>query len=139
MVIIAVGFIVLCGEEGLRALIAINRTADAMRTINQARAIVQRNIDSAMGVPFNKTACPPVLALTSSNGSTYDDDGNADNLEDISVGRNGSTTVRGTLTRIVTAEPNPENADIRRITFRLTYNFRLMPYTFEMTTIRAMD
>ena len=71
-VIMAMGIIALCGAAGLRALIEINRKAAAMRTINQARAIVQRNIDSALGVPFNKTLCPAILAFTTSSGSTYD-------------------------------------------------------------------
>jgi hypothetical protein len=139
-VIMAMGIIALCGAAGLRALIEINRKAAAMRTLNQSRAIVQRNIDSALGVPFNKAFCPPILAMTSTSGVTYDDDGTADNLENIVVGRSGAgAVVTGTLTRIVTAEPNPDNADIRRITFRLTYSYRLKPNTFEMTTIRAMD
>lgn len=139
-VIMAMGIIALCGAAGLRALIEINRKAAAMRTMNQARAIVQRNIDSALGIPFNKTLCPAILAFTGSTGTTYDDDGNGDNLENITVGRSGvGAVVKGTLTRIVTAEPNPDSADIRRITFRLTYGYRLKTYTYEMTTIRAMD
>lgn len=139
-VIMAMGIIALCGAAGLRSLIEINRKAAAMRTLNQARAIVQRNIDSALGVPFSKTLVPAILATTSTNGTTYDDDGNGDGLENIVVGRSGAgAVVRGTLTRIVTPEPNPDSAEIRRITFRLTYSYRLKPYTFEMTTIRAMD
>ena len=139
-VIMAMGIIALCGAAGLRSLIEINRKAAAMRTLNQARAIVQRNIDSALGVPFNKTLCPAILATTSASGSVYDDDGNGDGLENIVVGRSGAgAVVRGTLTRIVTPEPNPDSADIRRITFRLSYSYRLKPYTFEMTTLRAMD
>jgi hypothetical protein len=139
-VIMAMGIIAVCGAAGIRALIEINRKAAAMRTMNQARAIVQRNVDSALGVPFNKTLCPAILAITSASGVVYDDDGNTDNLENIVVGRSGAgAVVRGTLTRIVTAEANPDNADIRRITFRLTYSYRLKTYNFEMTTIRAMD
>ena len=139
-VIMAMGIIALCGAAGLRALIEINRKAAAMRTLNQARAIVQRNIDSALGVPFNKNLCPAILAITGAGGATYDDDGNGDSLENIAVGRSGAgAIVRGSLTRIVTAEPNPDNADIRRIIFRLSYSYRLKTYTYDMTTIRAMD
>lgn len=139
-VIMAMGVIALCGASGLRALIEVNRKAAAMRTINQARAIVQRSIDSALGVPFNKDLCPPILAITVAGGVIYDDDGNADSLENIVVGRSGAgAVVRGTLYRIVTAEPNPDNTDIRRVTFTLTYTYRLKSYTYAMTTIRAMD
>jgi hypothetical protein len=139
-VIMAMGIIALCGAAGLRALIEINRKAASMRTLNQARAIVQRNIDSALGVPFSRTMTPAILAITPATGTTYDDDGNGDNLEDIVVGRSGAgAVVRGTLTRIVTAHPNPDNVDIRRVTFQLTYTYRLKSYTFEMSTIRAAD
>jgi hypothetical protein len=138
-VIMAMGMIALCGAAGLRALIEINRKASAMRIVSQARAIVQRNLDSAIGVPFSKTVCPAILAITSSSGVTYDDDGNGDNLSNIVVGRSGNTVVKGTLTRIVVAEPNPDNADIRRVTFRLSYAYRNKNYTFEMTNIRATD
>lgn len=139
-VIMAMGLIAMCGAAGLRALIEINRKAAAMRTLNQARAIVQRNIDSALGVPFNRAFTPPILATTSASGVVYDDDGNADNLQNIVIGRSGAgAVVRGTLTRIVSAEANPDNADIRRITFRLNYTYRLKPYTYEMTTLRSMD
>lgn len=139
-VIMAMGIIALCGAAGLRALIEINRKAASMRTINQARAIVQRNIDSALGVPFNKSLTPPILAITTASGAVYDDEGNGDNLQNITVGRSGSgAVVQGTLTRIVVAESNPDNVDIRRITFRLSYTYRLKPYTYEMTTLRSMD
>jgi hypothetical protein len=136
-VIMAMGMIALCGAAGLRALIEMNRKAAAMRTISQARAIVQRNIDSAMGVPFNASLCPPILNMTA--GSTYDDDGDGDGFVNVSVGRSGNSVVKGTLTRTVTAVTNPDGADIRRITFQLAYSYRNKPYTFAMTTIRAMD
>ncbi|MGB8167004.1 MAG: hypothetical protein WCF18_05895 [Chthoniobacteraceae bacterium] len=130
-VIMAMGMIALCGAAGLRALIEINRKAAAMRTLSQARAIVQRNIDSALGVPFNQTFTPPILAVTAGTNTS----------ENIVVGRSGAgAVVNGTLTRIVTQEANPpDNADMRRITFRLAYKYRLKDYLYEMTTIRAMD
>ncbi len=139
-VMMAMGMIALCGAAGLRSLIEINRKAAAMRTLVQARAIVQRNIDAALGVPFDQSNTPPILAITSASGTTYDDDGGGDNLVNVSVGRSGSAAlVKGTLTRIVTAEANPDSATIRRITFRLNYAISLKPYTFEMTTLRSMD
>ena len=139
-VIMAMGMIALCGAAGLRALIEINRKAAAMRTLAQARAIVQRNVDSALGVPFDRTTTPAILATTPASGTTYDDDGGGDNQVNISVGRSGVGAVtKGTLTRIVTAEANPDGADIRRVTFRLTYTYGLKPYTFEMTTLRSSD
>ena len=136
----AMGMIALCGAAGLRALLEMNRKAAAMRTLAQARAIVQRNIDTALGVPFDRKTTPAVLAITSPDGELHDDDGGGDNLVNVSVGRDApGALVKGSLTRIVAAEPNPDNATIRRITFRLTYNFGLKPYSFEMTTLRAMD
>lgn len=138
--LMAMGVIVLCGASGLRALIETNRKAAAMRTFAQARAIVQRNIDSALGVPFDKVTTPAILAITGSGGAVYDDDGGGDNMVTVSVGRTATNVlVRGTLTRTVVAEPNPDNADIRRVTFRLDYTFRARPYSFSMTTLRAMD
>src|SRR5258706_15514711 len=89
-VIMAMGMIALCGAAGLRALVEINRKAAAMRTLNQARAIVQRSVDSPLGVPFRKNLCPPILAFTSSSGVVYEDDSNGDNLGNIVVGRSGA-------------------------------------------------
>jgi hypothetical protein len=50
-----------------------------------------------------------------------------------------SVILKGTLTRIVTAEPNPQNATIRRVTFRCDFNFRGRDYSTSMTTLRAID
>jgi hypothetical protein len=34
---------------------------------------------------------------------------------------------------------NPNNAQIRRVTFSLTYNYLSRPYTVQMSTLRAID
>ena len=43
------------------------------------------------------------------------------------------------LLRIVTAEPNTLSADIRRVTFRLSYMIYGRNLSYELTTIRAKD
>src|SRR5688500_8898864 len=75
-VIVAMAMIMLCGVAGVRALVEMNRKAAAMRTLNNARAVVQRNIDTALGVPFSRSSTPEVLATTSAAGVVYDEDGN---------------------------------------------------------------
>ena len=137
--LVAMGMVVLCGAAGIAALVQLNKKAVSLRTINNARAVVQRNIDTALGVPFNRAVQPAVIAITSAAGVIYDDDGGGDNLVDIVQPRSDGPTIRGTLRRIVVAEPNADGADIRRLTFRLDYTLLGRPYTFEMATIRAMD
>jgi hypothetical protein len=111
-----------------------------MRTLTCARAVVQRNIDTAMGVPFTSALQPTILAITSASGAVYDDDGGGDNLVNIALMRDGTTGwLKGTLTRTVVAEANAEGADIRRITFSVSYIYRGRPYSFAMTTLRTLD
>ena len=139
-VMVAMGVIVICGIAGVQALVHVNQKAAAMRMLTNARAVVQRNIDTALCVPFSSTIQPAILALTSAGGAVYDDDGGGDNLVNIALTRSGTdATVRGTLTRIVLAEANADSADIRRVTFRLDYVFRRHAYSYEMTTLRTLD
>ncbi len=139
-VMVATGVIVMCGVGGVQALVMVNRKASSMRLFTNARAAVQRNIDAALCVPFSSALEPPILALTSGAGAVYDDDGQGDNLVDIALTRAGTdAVVRGTLTRIVLAEPNGDGADIRRVTFRIAYTFLSHPYGYEMTVLRSVD
>jgi len=139
-VMIATGIIVIVGLASVQALMLMNRKAAAMRTLNSARSVVQRNIDTAMGVPFTTTSTPPILAITAATGAVYVDDGSTDNQVNIALLRSGSTAwLRGTLTRTVLAETNADGADIRRVTFSLAYTYRGRPYSFSMTTLRTVD
>ena len=139
-VMVAMAVIVICGIAGVQALIHVNQKAAAMRMLTNARAVVQRNIDTALCVPFSSSIEPPILVITSAGGAVYDDDGGGDNLVNLALTRSGTdATVRGTLTRTVLAEANADGADIRRVTFRLDYVFRRHSYRYEMTTLRTVD
>ena len=139
-VMIATAIIVIVGLSSVQALVMMNRKAATMRTLNNARAVVQRNIDTAMGVPFSTTVEPPILAITPATGTVYDDDGGTANLVNISLLRPGTTAwLQGTLTRTVVAETNADGADIRRVTFSISYTYRGRPYSFAMTTLRTLD
>jgi len=137
-VMVACAIIVIVGLASIQALVLMNRKAAVMRTMTNARAVVQRNIDTALTVPFTATLTPAILAMTP--GSVYDDDGGGDNLVNIALQRSGTTAwIKGTLTRTVTAESNPESVDIRRVTFSVSYSYRGRPYSFSMTTLRTQD
>ena len=137
---VAMGVIIICGIAGVQALALVNQKAAAMRLMTNARAVVQRNIDTALCVPFSSTIQPAILALTAPAGAVYDDDGGGDNLVNIALTRAGTdAVVRGTLTRTVLAEANADGADIRRVTFRLDYAYARHTYSYEMTTLRAVD
>lgn len=139
-VMIATAIIVIVGLASVQALVQMNRKAAAMRTLNNARAVVQRNIDTAMGVAFTTSLVPPILATTATTGAVYDDDGGGDNLVNIALLRSGTTAwIKGPLTRTVIAEANADGADIRRVTFSLSYTYRGRPYTYAMTTLRTID
>ena len=135
----AMALVLIAGMASVQALVLTNQRAASMRTLNNARAIVQRNIDTALGVPFSAGSTPPaILAIGSGQ---YDDDGDGSLAVPVVVKRDGTTkVVSGTLTRTVTAEANPAGTDIRRVTFTLSYNYhRVQPYTVSMTTLRSTD
>lgn len=136
---VAVGIVTIAGMVGVQSLALLNAKAAAMRILNNARAIVQRNIDTAVGVPYTTAAVPAILATTPATGTVWVDDGTA-NLENVVYLSNGtSTLVTGTLTRTVVAEPNSESQALLRVTFSLTYTYRKHNYTYSMVTLRAPD
>lgn len=124
----------------VQTLDRLNRNASTNRVITNARAIVQRNVDTALSVTCSKTSIPPILAITSIDGAVYDDDGGTGNL--VTIAQQGSSTVelaRGTLTRIVTPVMNSDGADIRQIVFRLNYNYLGRDHSYSLSSMRAID
>jgi type II secretory pathway pseudopilin PulG len=124
----------------VQTLDRLNRNASSNRVITNARAIVQRNVDTALSVTCSKTSIPPILAITTSAGSVYDDDGGTANL--VTIAQRGSSTVelaRGTLTRIVTPVDNSDDADIRQIIFRVDYTYLGRNHSYSLSTMRAID
>lgn len=126
------------------SLIGLNKHAVGTRLMTNVREIVQRNIETAVAVPFTSASVPPILVLTSTSGVNWDD--GAGNPVPIYKSRDwndntdtGSTKITGTLLRIVTAEPNSLSADIRRVTFRLNYTLYGRNLSYELTTVRAND
>ena len=138
---IAIGaaLLALVASGALASLVVLNRNAVRTRIMTNAKEIVQRNIESAVGLPFTSANVPAVLATTSTSGAVWDDDGGGDNLETIYVSRDGSQKMTGTLLRIVRPEANAANADVRRVTFHLDYSLFGKAASYEMTTIRALD
>lgn len=138
---ISLSLIGLVVTASIVGLLSTNRQAAIHRAMTSARVIVERNIEAATNAPFTTSLTPAILQTTSGSGAIWDDDGGGDNLVNILVQNNDGTgqLLKGTLRRIVTAEPNPENATIRRVTFRLTFELRSRNYTTEMTTLRAID
>ena len=136
---IGAGLLALVATGALASLIVLNRNAVRTRIMTNAKEIVQRNIETAVGLPFSSTEEPAILATTSTSGAVWDDDGGGDNLETIYVSRDGKLTMTGTLLRTVRPEPNAPNADVRRVTFRLDYSLLGKAASYTMTTIRAPD
>ena len=136
---VATAVILIVGIAGVQAIAMMNSKAAAMRIFNNARAAVQRNIDTAMGVPYTTTSVPAILATTPATGTVYVDAGSG-NLENVVLMSNGTTPlVTGTMTRTVVAQANSENQALLSITFSLAYTFRKHNYTYSMTTLRAPD
>ena len=138
---IAIGaaLLALVATGALAALVVLNRNAVRTRLMTNAKEIVQRNIEGAVGLPFTSANVPAVLATTSTSGAVWDDDGGGDNLETIYVSRDGTQKMTGTLLRIVRPEANAANADVRRVTFHLDYSLFGRAASYEMTTLRAPD
>ena len=136
---IGVALLGLVAAAAIAALTTLNKNAASTRVMSNAREIVQRNIEAAMGSPFNSSTEPDILKITGANGSAWDDAGGNSQVTVYSSRDGTGSTVQGTLTRTVTAEPNAPGADIRRVKFRLTYSLFGRQMSYEMTTIRAMD
>src|SRR5262249_18172524 len=122
----------------LGTLVVLNRNATSTRLMTNAREIVQRNIETAMGVPFSTSNIPSILAITTTSGQSWDE-GTGNNQITVYTSRDGTMKVYGTLTRIVTTEANSLGADIRRVTFRLNYTLFNRNLSCELTTIRSKD
>ena len=138
MVAAAVLALVIVGTS--HALLIANRIAAASRVLTGARAVLQRNIDTALASTFTQSTVPAILAITPTGGQAYDDDGGFDNTIQIAVQDNGTAVVAsGTLTRTVVAIANADNADIRKITFTLQYTYRGRSELLSMSTIRSRD
>ena len=138
MVAAAVLGMVIVGTS--HALLIANRLAAASRVLTGARAVLQRNIDTALASTFTQSTVPAILAITPASGQVYDDDGGFDNAIQISVQDNGTAVVAsGTLTRTVVAIANTDNADVRKISFTLQYTYRGRPQLLTMSTIRSRD
>lgn len=139
--LVAMGVLALVLMSSITGLLNSNRQAAAYRAMTAARVIVERNIETALATTWNATSTPAILATTTTSGAVYDDDGGNDNKVNIMVQNSSSSNVllKGTLTRIVTDEPNPRSAPLKRVTFRINYTFRGRAYSTEMTTLRATD
>jgi hypothetical protein len=137
---VAVAILGLVAVGATHALLTANRLAASSRVWTSARAVVQRNLDTALTITFTQTSVPPILAFTSGAGEVWDDDGGSDNTVQIAVQDGpGLVVASGVLTRTVTAVANPDNADIRRVTFRLDYQYRGRPVSLAMSTMRSVD
>ena len=122
------------------ALLTANRWAAASRVLTGARAIVQRNIDTALTTTFTQASEPAILMTTPIAGQVWDDDGGADNTVQIAVQDNGGIILAtGVLTRTVLSIANPDNAVVRQVTFSLNYTYLGRNTSIGMTTIRSRD
>lgn len=136
---ISVALLGLVSASALVTLISLNKNAVSTRLMTTVREVVQRNIETAVGVPWTSSSTPSILAITSATGSSWDEGISGNNPIPIYISRDGTSKITGTLVRIVTSEPNTPSADIRRVTFRLNYALYGRNLSYEMTTIRAMD
>lgn len=135
---VAVALLGLVAASAIASLIVLNKNAVSSRVMSSAREIVQRNIEAAMGVPFNSTVEPAILTKTNSQGVAWDDSGGANPVA-VYTSRDGTTVIQGTLNRAVVAQANSASADLRRVTFHLDYTLYGRNLSYELTTVRAMD
>jgi len=139
-IMVALAVLLILGSGTIAGLLAAQRYAASSRVLTNARVIVKRNIDTALGVKFSSVDTPPILALTGSNGDAYNGEGNGSPATIPILVNSGSTTlVSGTLTRTVTELSNPQDLVIRRVTFRIDYRFDGRDQSYSMTTLRSQD
>lgn len=147
-ILVALVLLTVMVVSSTQALVQTNRNSAAMRVSTAARGIVQRNIDTALTVGWSSNSPEPaILTVTTGNpGGTqlYDDDAppasNTDMVVQIAVMQDGVTsTVPGVLRRKVDVIGNAENAQIRQVTFILTYQYLSRNHSVQMVTVRAID
>jgi type II secretory pathway pseudopilin PulG len=138
-VTVSVAVLGLVFATALGTLTVLNKNAVSTRLMTNVREIVQRNIETAVAVPFTSANVPAILALTSSSGVAWDEGIAGNDPVTIYTSRDGTMTMTGTLLRIVAAEPNAVSGDIRRVTFRLNYTLYGRNLSYQLTTIRAND
>ena len=137
---VAIAILALLTVTTSQALLTANRMGAASRVLTAARAVVQRNIDTALTTTFTQASTPSILATTPTTGQVWDDDGGADNTVQIAVQDNNTSIVAtGVLTRTVLQIANSDNAVVFQVTFSLTYTYLGRQSTIAMTTIRARD
>lgn len=138
-IVIGAALLALIAATAIGSLVILNKHAVSSRIMSNAREIVQRNIEAAVGYPFTSAIEPNILKITSASGTPWDDSGGTAQVT-VYTSRDGTgPTLKGTLTRTVLAEANPPGADIRRVKFHLDYTLFNRALSYEMTTIRAMD
>lgn len=123
----------------MHAMILLNRQAMLSRIQTNARVVVQRNIERALAEKFTPTQIPPILELTGAAGKLWNDDGSNAPVAVVVESGGSAVTIPGILNRIVTQIANPNGADIRRVTFSLSYPFRGRTLSYSASTIRSRD
>ena len=70
---IGVAALGLVAAAAIASLMILNKNAVSTRIMTNVREIVQRNIETAVGVPFTSGSVPSILATTSASGTAWDD------------------------------------------------------------------
>jgi len=116
------------------------------RLMTNARLIVQRNVETALGIAFTSVSQPDMLKKTeNANGEIFRENGGQSDTMTVAITGDGDTVVEGTLRRIVTELRDDEKpadartAAIRRVVFRIDYQYLGRDYSYELSTIRAQD
>ncbi len=141
-VIAAMTVAVLLGVVVIGGLITAQRYAAATRLSTNARLLLQRHLDTALNVKFTSASTPSILELTSGEkGEIYTElEQSIDGVTiPIAMDNHGGAFVSGTLWRKVVSEPNPVNADIRRVTFTIEYHFQGRDHSLSLSSIRSRD
>jgi type II secretory pathway pseudopilin PulG len=129
---IAVGIAVLAlvSATALTSVTSLNRNAVSTRVMENAREVVQGDIETAIGTPFSTTSIPSAWAIGTTTSTPL-----------IYSSRNDKTVgaITGTMTHVVTAEANTLGGNIRRLKTTLSYTLFKRNFTYDMTTLRASD
>ncbi len=165
----AMAITAIISAAAIGSLLTAQALAARARLMTNARVVVQRNIDTALSIPFSGINPPEILQVT--NGAweiyeeTFDSDASASPTPTpsptpspgpspaptpapnttVALNSEGDPIVLGTLTRLVTDLPSGQLPNdvpgviIRKVTFRIQYTYLNRSYQYEMTTLRAQD
>ena len=129
-----IGFVAVASLE---SLVILNRNAAVNRMYSNARAVAQKDADTALSEVWASSASPTPSSMAGGTSTVA-----IDSRDDPNNSWAAVTVVSGTLTRTVTPvfyQTGSSGVVTYQITSAVNYTYRGKPFTYQVTTMRSTD